>query len=72
MNPDTTTVSEFGRWLAARQQTALEAMQSSTGTEFIRHLDDYTAMATAYRAILIFERETKYQARPCAAPGDKE
>ena len=57
MSTDRTTVEEFGRWLAERQQTALEAMQTTTGHEFTRHMDDFTAMATAYRAILIFERE---------------
>ena len=57
MSADRTTVEEFGRWLAERQQTALEAMQTTTGLEFARHLDTFTAMTAAYRAILIFERE---------------
>lgn len=57
MSTDRTTVEEFGRWLAERQQTALEAMQTATGHEFIRHMSDFTACSAAYRAILMFERE---------------
>ncbi len=57
MSTDHTTVEEFGRWLAERQQTALKAMQTTTGHEFIRHLNDFTDCSAAYKAILMFERE---------------
>jgi hypothetical protein len=71
MNPDTTTVAEFGRWLAMRQKIELDAMQATTGLEFNRHMSAFTSLSAAYGAILIFERETKYQAHPCAAPRDE-
>lgn len=57
MSADTTTVADFGRWLAERQQTALQDMKGTTGHEFGRHLDEFNSLAAAYGAILIFERE---------------
>ncbi|MBU4423899.1 MAG: hypothetical protein KKG12_09060 [Gammaproteobacteria bacterium] len=57
MSTENPTVEEFGRWLAAREQVALDAMQTATGNEFIRHLDDFTACTAAHRVVLMFERE---------------
>lgn len=65
MNPDTATVSDFGRWLAMRQKIELDALQVTTGAEFARHLDTFTSLSAAYGAILIFEREA------CAPDGGR-
>ncbi len=58
-------LATFAAWLAARQECALQGMQTTTGKAFGLHCEAFTALSTAHYLVQQFEGEQGTQSPLC-------
>lgn len=69
--PPPATMATFSAWLEARQQSALQGMQGSTGEAFGRHCEAFTALTITHRLVQQFDVAQAGQAARCACAGGR-
>ena len=65
------TLDDFGSWLTASQQRALDAMSVTTGDTFGQHCDHFTALAAAINMVREFQQAAALQSSAKYAEGEE-